>query len=68
MRELKKVFWPHKISVTVIEDPNPDAIEIWLGQNMGQFRGRWNAVYYHDHTDYYFRDARDATVFALRWS
>ena len=68
MRMLKRTSWPHKITVGIVKDPDPDAVETWLGQNVGQFREHWNAVYYHAHTDYYFRNGQDAILFALRWT
>jgi hypothetical protein len=43
-------------------------IEVWLGEKMGPFKGRWNAVYFHNKTDIYFKNGNDATMFALRWS
>lgn len=71
MRTLKKELWPHKISLNIGKDLSDDKIydiEIWLGENLGRFRGRWNAVYRYNRTDFYFRQGRDATMFALRWS
>lgn len=71
MRTLKKELWPHKISLNIGEDLSDDKIydiEIWLGENLGRFQGRWNAVYKSNGTDFYFRQGRDATMFALRWS
>ena len=69
MRVLKKELWPHKVAVNV-EGPTPekiDDIEAWLGEHYGAFKSRWNAVYHYNRTDYYFRQGRDATMFALRW-
>jgi hypothetical protein len=43
-------------------------IEIWLGETLGSFKDRWNAVYKHNGTDFYFRQGQDATMFALKWS
>jgi len=54
-----------------VEGPTPekiDEIESWLSKHYGTFKGRWNAVYYPNGTDYYFRQGPDATMFALRWS
>ena len=68
MRELKRNLWPHKITVMVVQDPDPDAVETWLEQNVGKFREHWNAVYFHNHTDYYFRNGQYFSFFALRWS
>jgi len=67
MRELKKELWPFKISV-----PGPGYamhnVEIWLGDNFGAFKGRWNVVYRAQISDYYFRNEKDAVFFALRWT
>ncbi len=67
-RQLKKQLWPHKV---VIKKPQCEidvtAMEIWLGELLGTFKGRWNVVYHHNGTDFYFRDDQDATMFALRW-
>ena len=70
MRILKKELWPHKIELDVSDDTGDKIydIEIWLGENLGSFKGQWNAVYKHNGTDFYFREGRDATMFALRWS
>lgn len=69
MRVLKKELWPAKIKIKL-----PDShvrhisIEDWLGENMGAFKGRWNMVPRYDSVDYYFRNSKDATMFALKWS
>lgn len=62
---LKKANWPHK---TTIRTPgNDEAIETWLQHWVGEFRQDWNVVYYHDHTDYYFRNGEHMTHFILKW-
>ena len=70
MRILKKELWPHKITLDVNDDTGDKIydIEIWLGERLGSSKDRWNAVYRHNGTDFYFRQGRDATMFALRWS
>ena len=70
MRILKKELWPHKIELNVSDDTGDKIydIEIWLGEHLGCFKDRWNAVYKHNGTDFYFREGKDATMFALRWS
>ena len=69
MRALKKELWPYCVSFDVEQTQyTMYDVETWLGENMGAFRGRWNAVYRHDGTDFYFRQGKDATLFALRWS
>jgi hypothetical protein len=68
MRELKKELWPHKVAVNVDDTMMEiDKIETWLGEHYGAFKDRWNAVYQHNRTDYYFRSGGDATMFALKW-
>ena len=68
-RILKKELWPHKVALNTDDtDPKIDEIEHWLSKNLGRFTDRWNAVYKHTSTDYYFRQGRDATMFTLRWS
>lgn len=69
MRVLKKEIWPYCIPVDVEETHGSMyEIEIWLGETLGSFKDRWNAVYKSNGTDFYFRQGRDATMFALRWS
>jgi hypothetical protein len=63
MRILKKELWPYKVTV---DNYNND-LETWLGDNMGAFKNRWNAVYNHDRSDYYFRTQEDAVLFSLKW-
>lgn len=67
MRELKKELWPYKIKVNPIGEKDITAVEVWLGNQLGTFKGRWNVMYKHDATYFYFRDLKDATLFALRW-
>lgn len=69
MRILKKQLWPYKIAISDANyfDKILD-IEFWLAHRVGGFKDHWNAVYKHDGTDFYFRDSRDATMFALKWS
>ena len=68
MRELKKDVWPHKITVMVVEDPDINLIEPWLSDQFGRWKNRWNVVYRHDRTDFYFKNSADATLFALKWT
>ena len=69
MRTLKKELWPHKVSLNVDDTGMKiDNIESWLGENLGCVRGRWISVYTSNSTDFYFRQGRDATMFALKWS
>lgn len=65
MRRLKKELWPCKISVPGELDPYD--VEIWLGENCGSIKNRWNVVYNFSTVDYYFRDNQDMLMFALRW-
>lgn len=68
MRVLKKEVWPHKVSIGIIEPPDTNNIENWLFEHYGRRKSRWNAVYRLGHTDYYFKNAKDSILFALRWS
>lgn len=70
MRELKKELWPNKVRLNKVEGSTGEMrdIETWLGENMGPFKGEWNVVWDYSHTDFYFRNGKNATLFALRWS
>lgn len=66
MRHLKQELWPYMITMG-----NPSENyerEVWLGENMGPFKGRWNVVYRVNAVDFYFKNSKDATIFTLRWS
>ena len=69
MRILNKELWPYKVTVGEQEfTTSITEIELWLGEQLGTFRGRWNVVYQYNQTDFYFRESQDATIFALRWA
>ena len=68
MRELLPEIWPHKIIVNSDWKQDITAIELWLGEQLGTFKGQWKVVYHYNHTAFYFRLGKDATMFALRWS
>ena len=65
MRILKKTLWPKLVAIDNAD--KMESIEIWLDKNLGVFRGKWNAVYHYNKTDFYFRDEKDALMFMLRW-
>lgn len=65
MRQLKREIWPYKITIDRPDDINE--IEFWLGNTLGIFRRRWNAVYGFRYTDYYFKNERDLILFTLKW-
>lgn len=65
MRMLKKANWPHR--VTRDQQDHSEEVESWLMTYIGSFRDQWNVVYYHDHTDYYFKEGKHTTMFILRW-
>ena len=67
-RRLRKELWPHRVTVNSDYKKDITEIEIWLGHQLGTFKGRWNVVYQYNRTDFYFRDQGDATLFALKWS
>ena len=69
MRELKKDLWPYRVRVN--EDQFSVSItdmELWLGEQLGTFKGRWNIVYQYNRTDFYFKDGKDATLFSLKFA
>ena len=66
MRELKRDLWPTKVTINKPESVTD--IEVWLGNTLGTFKNRWNVVYHHNTTDFYFKDEHDALVFSLKWS
>jgi len=68
MRELKKDLWPFKVKVNDDTKHDTTRIEVWLGKQLGTFKNRWNVVYHHNKTYFYFRNEQDATLFALKWA
>lgn len=68
MRELNKEIWPHKVTINSDWKQEITPVEIWLGEQLGTFKGRWTVMYRYNCTDFYFRCGEDATLFALRWS
>lgn len=64
MRRLKKELWPIRIRISRYNDD----IESWLESSLGLFRNQWNAVYYEEYTDYYFRSEQDALIFSLKYT
>jgi len=68
MRELRKELWPYKVKVNENEfTTSITEMEIWLGEKLGTFKGRWNVVYWSNETYFYFRKQEDAVIFSLRW-
>lgn len=69
MRTLKKELWPYKVKVNYKEfTTSITEMELWLGEQLGTFRGRWNVVYNYNQTEFYFLEKEDAMIFSLRWS
>lgn len=73
MRHLKRELWPFKVTVNGYDSYHKnykriDEIELWLGENLGVFKDQWNVVYLRNGANFYFRDGKTATFFALRWS
>ena len=69
MRRLKKELWPYRVNLDVDDTRiEIDSVELWLKDTCGEFRDGWNAVYFSNSTDFYFRSESDATLFALRWT
>lgn len=67
-RQLKKEYWPHRVSIGSDHRPDIELIEYWLSEHTGKFRNRWNVIYQYNRTDFYFRNETDAAFFALKWS
>ena len=67
MRELKKELWPYRVVVNNDTKNDITPMELWLGEQLGTFKGRWNVVYQYNETHFYFKQGKDATFFALRW-
>ena len=66
MKIPKKDLWPHRITVELpVEDLTR---ERWLNEQVGMCSIAWNALYFHNKTEFYFRNAQDAALFALRWA
>lgn len=70
MRKLKKSLWPVGVNIKLDQSHvNPHHyIEVWLEENIGAFKDRWNSVPRHDSVDYYFKNTKDSNWFLLRWS
>lgn len=68
MRRLKKDLWPHRVTLNSDWKYDITPIELWLGEQLGTFKDRWNVVYQFNRTDFYFKNQADATMFALKWS
>lgn len=69
MRILKKELWPYKVKVNGNEfNTSITEMEVWLGEQLGTFKGRWNVVYQSKEIYFYFRESKDATIFSLRWA
>lgn len=67
MRTLNKKYWPVFIRVEKSDSDVISEMASWLENNFGSFRNNWNAVSYRAYTDFYFKSAKDASFFALRW-
>ena len=68
MRHLKHELWPHKVTLNSDLKDDITKVEMWLGEQLGTFKGRWNVVYQYNRTDFYFKDQQDAFFFKLKWS
>ena len=68
MRTLKQELWPYKVEVNSDNTKDITPVVLWLGEQFGTFKGRWNVVYQYNHTDFYFRNRADAVIFSLRWA
>jgi len=68
MRRIEKKLWPYKVTVNSDWKVDITPIESWLHKQVGGIQDRWNVVYRFNHTDFYFKNLQDATLFALKWS
>lgn len=68
MRTLKKDLWPCKVAVNPDNVKDITTMELWLGEQFGTFKNKWNVVYHHNETHFYFKNQQDATWFALKWA
>lgn len=68
MRILKKELWPYRVKVNSDNTNDITPVELWLGEKLGTFKGRWNVVYKHNYTEFYFKEQEDAVIFALKWA
>jgi hypothetical protein len=68
MRELKRELWPVKVALDINKEHDIMAMELWMGEKFGTFKGRWNFVQHWKGTDVYFRNEQDALMFSLRWA
>ena len=57
MREIKKELWPYRVPLNSDWKDEITPVELWLGQQFGTFRGRWNVVYHYNRTDFYFKNS-----------
>ena len=67
MRQLRKELWPYRVRINSDTVSDITLLETWLGERLGQFKGEWNVVYQYNHTDFYFKQQGNATMFALKW-
>lgn len=68
MRELKRELWPVKVSLDGTKEHDLMAMELWMGERFGTFKGRWNIIQHWKGVDFYFRNEQDALMFSLKWS
>lgn len=69
MRVLKKSLWPYKITIDKPSDSlNLTEMEIWLGNYFKTYHKKWYIIQGFSHTEFYFKNEKDATMFVLRWS
>ena len=69
MRELKRELWPYKVVLRKNgESGDVTKKEIWLGTQLGTYRGRWKILFRPNEIHFYFRNESDAVMFSLRWA
>ena len=66
MRILNKKYWPHRVVLNCKNYDNFDDMREWLH---GSLKCEWQVVQgMSDKTlDFYFKEAKDATMFVLKW-
>jgi len=67
MRTLNKKYWPVVIRIEESDSGIISEVASWLETNFGSVSNNWNAVHRRAYTDFYFKSAKDASFFALRW-
>ena len=69
MRVLNKKYWPCLVTIPKPSDSlNLTEMEIWLGKQFKTYHKRWYIVQGFSHTEFYFKNEKDANWFIMKWS